>query len=370
MRARPPRLGVILLGFSLLSFIVSAKEPALSPKDDLSVAARNAAEAIGTHQKPDGYWLTSHTPAARFEDAKLEMNTYLTSVMADLLGPAAESTGLTEVIRRARKHLTDQIESTGLVRYHGRPGSEAIRAGLGCLITPDSDDTALVWQIAPANDPGLLQRAVEVLKRYRTPKGLYQIWLAPRSEFACLDPGSDPNPPDAGVQLHVYLLLAHADPPAARSLCGALEKSIGDERLWVYCKVAPLESLLRRAEVRHAGCALRIPENRLTTPVAGQRVWLEAARVLERLRDPAAPRPPASEVAVLLRSLARDRFSTVRKSPPLLYHNDFTAGVSRFYWSEDFGYALWLRIYAESAHRESNRAASVERIPQDVVPRS
>src|ERR1700751_3618923 len=94
MRARVPRHGVILLGFSLLSFTVSAKEPALSSNDDLSVAALSAAEAIGKHQKPDGYWLTSHTPAARFEDAKVEMNTYLTSVMADLLGPAAESTGL------------------------------------------------------------------------------------------------------------------------------------------------------------------------------------------------------------------------------------------------------------------------------------
>jgi len=370
MRARVPRHGVILLGFPLLSFIVSAKQPALSPNDDLSAAARSAAEAIGTHQRPDGYWLTSHTPAARFENPNPEMNTYLTSVMADLLGPAAESTGLTEVVRRARKHLTDQIESTGLVRYHGRPGSEAIRAGLGCVITPDSDDTALVWRIAPANDPGRLRRAVEVLKQYRTTNGLYQIWLAPRSEFSCLDPGSDPNPPDAGVQLHVYLLLAQADPPAARSLCGTLEKAIGNERLWVYCKVAPIESLLRRAEVRRAGCTLRIPESRLTTPVAGQRVWVEAARVLERLRDPAAPRPSASEVAVLLRNLARDGFSTVRKSPPLLYHNDFTAGVSRFYWSEDFGYALWLRIYAESARRETGRAASVERIPQDVVPRS
>jgi hypothetical protein len=36
--------------------------------------------------------------------------------------------------------------------------------------------------------------------------------------------------------------------------------------------------------------------------------------------------------------------------PPLLYHNDLTATVSRYYWSEDVGYALWLRLYDEYSH--------------------
>lgn len=30
----------------------------------------------------------------------------------------------------------------------------------------------------------------------------------------------------------------------------------------------------------------------------------------------------------------------------MLYHNDLTATVKRYYWSEDFGYALRLRLYA------------------------
>jgi hypothetical protein len=30
-----------------------------------------------------------------------------------------------------------------------------------------------------------------------------------------------------------------------------------------------------------------------------------------------------------------------------MYHNDQTASVPRFYWSEEFGYALWLRLYFE-----------------------
>ncbi|HYF65922.1 MAG TPA: hypothetical protein VD886_24040, partial [Herpetosiphonaceae bacterium] len=47
----------------------------------------------------------------------------------------------------------------------------------------------------------------------------------------------------------------------------------------------------------------------------------------------------------LLLRLGSDDFAELRRSPPLLYHNDLSATVSRFYWSEDAGYALWLRLY-------------------------
>ena len=40
-----------------------------------------------------------------------------------------------------------------------------------------------------------------------------------------------------------------------------------------------------------------------------------------------------------------DRFAAVRNNPPMLYHNDLSASVSRRYWSEDVGYAMWLRIF-------------------------
>jgi len=49
----------------------------------------------------------------------------------------------------------------------------------------------------------------------------------------------------------------------------------------------------------------------------------------------------------VLRELARDDFALLRSNPPLLYHNDLSASVSRYYWSEDVGYALWLRLYDE-----------------------
>jgi hypothetical protein len=40
-------------------------------------------------------------------------------------------------------------------------------------------------------------------------------------------------------------------------------------------------------------------------------------------------------------------------SPPLLYHNDLTASVPRFYSSEEMGHALWLRLHFENTHRHS-----------------
>jgi hypothetical protein len=40
----------------------------------------------------------------------------------------------------------------------------------------------------------------------------------------------------------------------------------------------------------------------------------------------------------------------------MLYHNDLTATVARYYWSEDVGYAFWLRLYDEYGHsRDAHR---------------
>jgi hypothetical protein len=52
-----------------------------------------------------------------------------------------------------------------------------------------------------------------------------------------------------------------------------------------------------------------------------------------------------------LEIVAGGDFAALRASPPLLYHNDLTAPTPRFYWSDAFGYALWLRIYHENARR-------------------
>ena len=56
--------------------------------------------------------------------------------------------------------------------------------------------------------------------------------------------GTDPDPADIGIQMHVLLFLAQADPPAARALCAALEARSAESRLWVYYEKAPLVPLL------------------------------------------------------------------------------------------------------------------------------
>ena len=47
------------------------------------------------------------------------MNTYLTSILVDLLAPVAPKLGLGDVVARAERELAAQIEANGLVRYLG-----------------------------------------------------------------------------------------------------------------------------------------------------------------------------------------------------------------------------------------------------------
>jgi hypothetical protein len=275
----------------------------------------------------------------------MEMNTYLTALLIDLLDPLAATGGLGDSLRRARQHLTGQIEAGGLVRYHGLPDGPGIGT-LGCAITPDADDTALVWRVAPDRDRRRLRAALGVMNQYRTPEGLYRTWLAPREAYQCLDPGSDPDPADIAIQMHVLLLLAKERPPAGHALCEALRPVVDQDRIWVYYRMTPLVPILRLTDLQRAGCDLKLPESRMRTPVPGQEIWGSVVRLLGRAPTPA----DAAEIQAVLRQLAKDDFALLRKNPPLLYHNDLTATVPRYYWSEDVGYALWLRLYDGHAH--------------------
>ncbi len=324
--------------------------------EDLGDAIRTAAARLRSHQQGPGYWLTAYTTAARFEEPRQEMNTFLTSLLVDLLDPLAGTRGvggLGDSLRRARRHLTDQIEAGGLVRYHGLPDAPGIGT-LGCAITPDADDTALVWRLAPDEDlrgRRRLPAALAVLNRYRTREGLYRTWLAPREAYQCLDPGRDPDPADIAIQMHVLLLLAKVQPPAGRALCEALRPVVDQDRVWVYYQRTPLVPILRLTDLQRAGCELKLPESRMRTPVPGQEIWVSLVRLL----GPAPGGPPAgaadaAKIQAVLRQLAKDDFALLRKTPPLLYHNDLTATVPRYYWSEDAGYALWLRLADEYAH--------------------
>lgn len=329
------------------SFVVAPEAEALEPVTDLPAAARRARQMLARDQQADGYWLTAYTSAPRFEQPRQELNTYLSAVMLDLLNPVAEAAGADDMLAKARQHLAAQIEQTGLVRYHGRPDAPTIGT-LGCAITPDSDDTALVWRLAPGEKRELLQPALATMTQFRRPDGLYQTWLAPRNEYQCLDPGHDPNPADVGIQTNIFLFLDGVDKPAARSLCEALSKKAGDNDIWVYYAKAPLMVTLRLADMEKADCRPQFPKARLQTDVPGQEIWIRAADQLRQVTG----LPPSYEVyqrtLELLTDMAADNFSLIGRTPPLLYHNDLTATVNRFYWSQDFGYALWLRLYFEN----------------------
>jgi hypothetical protein len=321
-----------------------ANAPLAGAADDLRENATKAAARIQEHHQPQGYWLTAYTSGTSFQDPRPEMNTFLTALLVDLLDPLAAASGLGDNLQRARRHLTAQIEAGGLVRYHGRPDGPGIGT-LGCAITPDTDDTALVWRIAPGPDRAQLTAALATIDRYRTQEGLYRTWLAPREAYQCLDPGSDPNPADIAIQMHLLQLLYEVRPAAARALCNALRPVVDEDRVWVYYRKAPLIPILRLPDLDRAGCQFELTESRMRTDVPDQQIWTSVARLLVTPSTPGGSPPDAVLIRAVLRELARDDFALVRMNPPLFYHNDLTATVPRYYWSEDLGYALWLRLY-------------------------
>jgi len=162
--------------------------------------------------------------------------------------------------------------------------------------------------------------------------------------------------------------LSQANPPAARALCQALQQSIHDERIWVYYRVAPLLPILRQADLRQAGCPLAVPAERIRAAQPEQDMWMAAASQLERMLGVGGPPPTNAETHDLLVKLAKDNFAALRSTPPLLYHNDLTASVTRYYWSEDLGFALWLRLYFENLQRFAAGPCGAQHAPEACGP--
>jgi hypothetical protein len=315
---------------------------------DLDAMATRAARLLREDQSKSGYWITTYTEGLNYQSPHQEMNTFLTSMLVDLISPVARRHGLDDVVERARKHLAAQIESNGLVRYHGLPDAPTI-GQLGFVITPDADDTALVWRIAGnGTADARVPRMLKALADYRDARGLYRTWLAPQKEYQAIDPGSDPDPADIAIQMHVYLMLREFDPPAAQHLCTALQQHFFDNDIWVYYAKAPLVPYLRSNELRQLGCPIPLPAERLSLSAPEQEIWCEAVRLLAATMFAPPDANRREEIRNLLVRIGSDDFARLHRSPPLLYHNDMSATVRRFYWSEDFGYALWLRLYQAS----------------------
>ncbi len=313
----------------------------------LAGAAQRAEQTLAAHLQPAGYWLTAFTQAPRYEQPRPEMNTFLNATLLELAAPAARTPALVDALARVRTFLAAQIEPGGLVRYHGRSDAPTIGV-LGCAITPDSDDTALVWRLAPGKDPGELHAALATITQYRRPDGLYRTWLAPQGDYECIDPGIDPNPADIGIQMNLMLLLLESNAAAARDLCEAIRHKTGDAAVWVYYAEAPLMIVLRQADLAARGCALDLPPARLVSELPGQAIWIELAGVLSQAEGGVGTADTLAAAMALLRRIAADAFALLATTPPLVYHNDLTASVRRYYWSEDLGYALWLRLYQAS----------------------
>ncbi|HEY1791514.1 MAG TPA: hypothetical protein VGG34_01235 [Opitutaceae bacterium] len=310
-------------------------------------AAREAGSRLRADQKPGGYWLTAFTPSAHFGSPNLELNTFLPAMLLTVLDPAAGQAGLSDVAARARGFVSSQIEASGLVRYYGRTDGNH-PPGYGGAIAPDADDTALAWTTA-GGDAAQAPRVVAALDSHRTPAGLYRTWLSAPGSLVGVNPGSDPNPPDIGIQLDVLAFLARYDSAGATRLLGALRPLAQRESLWVYYRKTPLVPLLRGAELRRLGYGVDLPAGLVRASVPGQAVWVRACELLSGYISGTAPGPSPAETAVLLARLSGGGFSEVRGNPPLLYHNDLSASVGRYYWSEDFGYALWIRLSREYA---------------------
>jgi hypothetical protein len=354
----PSVLATLLIIASLLSGWPedSPRRAAAAGPTDLTAAFAEAAQAIRRHQSPAGYWTTPVTAGPLFQSPTTELNVFTPAVMIDLLAPVSRETGFTDVLTRARGYLRLQIEATGLVRYHGAPRSTD--AGeRGCELPPDADDTSLVWRIAPRPEKRLMSAARREIERYRTDDGLYRTWLADEATYKCFysrHAGSEWNPPDVAVEMHVYLFLVGHDRAAAGRLCEALRRRMDDDRIWVWYTIAPLLPVLREADLARDGCSLRVPESRVERAVPGQAPYLTQARLLKSLLVKDGPPPPSPEPYLqALREMAARNFASVASTPPLLYHNNLSASPPHYHWSEDVGYALWLRLYVETARRWS-----------------
>src|SRR5262249_34470322 len=146
-------------------------------------------------------------------------------------------------------------------------------------------------------------------------------------------------------------------PPAAARLCTALRRRIAEERIWVWYTVAPMLPLVREVDVARAGCSVRVPEARLRMAPPGQERYILYGRVFRDVLQSSDARPLRDQAVAGLRELSANRFETLTRTPPLLYHNALSATPPHYHWSADAGYALWLRLYVELTRRSAGTLA-------------
>src|SRR5262249_9355993 len=132
-----PSSDIRIVGEQRVFVITQGLPGATGSEPELDAMAAQAAMLLRARQSRYGFWLTSYRRGLRYEARKQEMTPYLTSMLGVWLSPVAHQGRLDDVVERARRHLAAQIESNGLVRYHGLPDGATIGT-LGCVITPDA----------------------------------------------------------------------------------------------------------------------------------------------------------------------------------------------------------------------------------------
>lgn len=286
----------------------------------------------------DGAIKTCYTFARNPANPRHQVDVWHPAILLAILDPAAEAAGLGAWAARERAYLRDQIETNGLVRYHGRKST----------IVPDVDDTALVWLTAAPDDPALARQVIAAMQAFRTPEGFYRTWMNEGGIPGHPNEGLDPNPADFGINIHLYLFFSRYAPEAARELCEVLRAHVQDRRFYPYGRLAIPFYYLREIAVRASGCDLPTAESVFDTSTPGQAVYTEASRLIRDLA--LGPRPPRADVLRVLETLSQDNFRHAREAPALIYHADLTAPQARYYWSTEVAAALWMRLYAEASH--------------------
>lgn len=268
-----------------------------------------------------------------------EFNVFVPALIYDLLEPVGASLQLKGFLDELGRIVQAAMLPDGSVPYVGTITSS-------CLYPPDSDDTAVAARILfPSLGSDRLSRLRNLLQKYRDGRGGYVTWLDEPSRYSCIIPGQDSNPRDVGVNLHLYLFFRRAGwNEEAERLCRDLRHMVHDPRNWVWYRYAPLIPYWRILESQRNGCSLPFPDWMFALVSAEQGEYLELVTAIYG-------NPLREHKAALLKRFARNHFSFFKEHPPLLYHSDPSAPNHRFYWSPQFAYALWLRLYTD-LHRE------------------
>lgn len=312
--------------------------------ESLNKAFIHAVNAIRAGQSEEGYWDTYSTGTINFTDPQKRVNVWMPAIIIDVLDPVVSETNLQITLQRARRYLVEQIEPTGLVSYN--------RAK---QMPPDTDDTSLVWRIVSYKDPELLKEVLSKFEKNRTREGLYRTWIESGGVSHPPGVGTDPNPVDMSINIHIYMFFSKYAPALARELGKAMQKKISDKHYWLYFELAPFIFVLREIDLAQTNCPLTMPEALMHSENPEQELYLDLTRLIRDCTLQKTPEHSREDILKMLRRVAENDFSKARKTPILLYHNDLTSINSRiFYWSEDLIYALWLRLYVEASRNFEN----------------